>query len=213
MGAVNSKATARTGPWAPRKFPHLMTLRRQDTAYDMSTANNHIITTVGHCSHKNHNVITTHRHGQNLSRYTHAHQVLESLVRTAWHWREMEADPGPATVKHLLLRFYNARTSFWDTCMRASDSPMIAILNTESSFTFYALQMKQHTRGTTTRPQNLFWNWPVSDIQRNVTFCLDRYGSERRQATHHPTTLEALAWLPRSLAFIRLPPRPRGACI
>jgi hypothetical protein len=48
-----------------------MALRRQDTAYDMSTANKHIITTVGCCSHKNHHDVVTHRHGQNLSRNTH----------------------------------------------------------------------------------------------------------------------------------------------
>ena len=117
VGTVNSKATARAGPWAPRKFPNLMTLRWQDTAYDMRTSNYYIITTVCcSCSHKSHHNIT-HRHGQNLSRHTHTHtqKVQKSLVRTARHWREMDADRWAATAKHLLRVSYYARASFWYT--------------------------------------------------------------------------------------------------
>jgi hypothetical protein len=62
MRAINCKAGARTGPWTPSKFPHLMVGRGQDATNDMSITNNHIVTTIGCCGHKNHHN-TAHRHG------------------------------------------------------------------------------------------------------------------------------------------------------
>jgi hypothetical protein len=74
MRAINCKAGARTGPWTPGKFSHLMVWRSQDATNDMSIANNHIVTTVGCCGHKNHHN-TARRHSHDVSRYTTSSEV------------------------------------------------------------------------------------------------------------------------------------------
>jgi hypothetical protein len=157
VGAVNCKATARACPWAPRKFPHLMTLGRQDTAYDMSTAYNNIITTVGCCSHKNHHNVTTHRHGQNLSRDTHTHTKFRSHwfepPDTGAKWTPTLGQPQKSIFCNLqradkFLRHFDESVKTLRWWLKRTENTVYVVL----FFTFYRLQMKQHTRGTTTRP-------------------------------------------------------------